>query len=92
MPTMTLFAVLAAPIQLAAQEQNKPQPCYMLIDLGTFGGPVSYSSAAGQGSLVLNNRQTVTGYADTTTPDPYAPNCFDPDCFVAHSFRWQDGA
>ena len=37
-----LFAALAVPIRLAAQErQNKQQPHYKLIDLGTLGGPNS---------------------------------------------------
>jgi probable HAF family extracellular repeat protein len=33
----------------------------------------------------------LAGWADTTVPDPYAPNCFDPDCLVAHGFVWRDG-
>src|SRR6202011_3876228 len=31
------------------------------------------------------------GYADTSTPDPYAPNCFNPDCFVSHAIEWKAG-
>ena len=45
----TLFAALAVPVGLAAQgqqqnklQQNKQQPRYKLVDLGTFGGPASY--------------------------------------------------
>lgn len=90
---MTLFAASAIPVRLAAQERqdNRQQPRYKLIDLGTFGGPTSYSSASGSGNQVLNNAGVLTGFADTATPDPYAPNCFNPDCFVSHTFRWQDG-
>jgi len=90
---MTVFAAaLAIPVRLAAQEQqNKQQPRYKLVDLGTFGGPTSYGSASGSGNQVLNNAGLSTGYADTSTPDPFAPNCFNPDCFVSHTFRWQDG-
>ena len=31
------------------------------------------------------------GWADTSVPDPYAPNCFNPDCLIEHGFRWQHG-
>jgi probable HAF family extracellular repeat protein len=90
---MTLFAALAFPLQLAAQEQQqkKEHTRYKLIDLGTFGGPASYFSGGGIGNLVLNNRGIVAGYADTSAPDPYAPNCFNADCFLSHTFRWHNG-
>ena len=51
---MTLFAVLAISIQGAAQEeqpaqqQNKSVPRYVLIDVGTFGGPNSYVNGWGE--------------------------------------------
>ncbi len=65
---------------------------YKLIDLGTLGGPHSYGSVNGDGFQLLNNSGVVASYADTALPDPNAPNlCFDPDCFVAHAFRWKDG-
>ena len=89
---MTLFAALAIQVRprLAAQEQqqNKQQPQYKLIDLGTFGGPSSYFIFTG---LVLNNHGVAAGTADTSIPDPYAPNCFSPECLVTHAFQWQDG-
>src|SRR5215472_2714328 len=91
---MTLFAALAIPVGLTAQEQqpNKPQTRYKLIDLGTFGGPTSYVVVNSiQVGTVLNNRGTVAGWADTSTPDPYAPNCFNFDCFVSHAFQSQNG-
>jgi probable HAF family extracellular repeat protein len=59
--------------------------------LGTLGGPASYYSAQGVGSLILNERGAVAGYGDTADPDPYFPNCFDPDCYLAHAFRFQNG-
>jgi probable HAF family extracellular repeat protein len=65
---------------------------YKLVDLGTLGGPHSYGSINGDGFQLLNNSGVVASYADTSVPDPNAPNlCFDPDCFVAHAFRWKDG-
>jgi probable HAF family extracellular repeat protein len=84
----TLFAALAIPVRHAAQEQAR----YKLIDLGTLGGPTSYGSVNGPGSQILNDAGTVSASADTSIPDPNAPNlCFNPDCFLTHAFRWQNG-
>jgi len=83
----TLLAVLAVPMQLAAQHSR-----YIVIDLGTLGGPSAYGQGNGPGtSRFVNNPGTVVGSSDTTTPDPNAPNCQNPDCLVSHAFRWQDG-
>jgi probable HAF family extracellular repeat protein len=88
---LTLFAALAAPAQLAAQVRAK-QPHYKLIDLGTLGGPHSYGSVNGDGFQLLNNSGVVASYADTSLPDPNAPNfCSVQDCFLTHAFRWKDG-
>ena len=89
----TFFAaVLAMPT--AAQENKAKHQKYQFFDMGTFGGPASYTllNQGGQGTTVLNNRGMVAGSADTPTPDPYAPHCANPDCFVSHTFRWEDGA
>ena len=90
---LILFAALVITVQLAAQDDttqaNKPKHHhYKLIDLGTFGGPVSYITESEQ--WLLNNG-TLAGIADTSIPDPYAPNCFVPECLVQHAFEWQDG-
>jgi probable HAF family extracellular repeat protein len=90
--TLTLISaigLLAAPMlptQLAAQHIR-----YKLVDIGTFGGPASYLTDPGNGLslLVLNNQGVLVGKAATSTPDP---NCGDPDCFLAHAFRWENGA
>lgn len=86
--SLVLFAALAIPIQLGAQDKqdhHKQHHHYKLIDLGTFGGPASQYSVPS--SAALNNRGTATGVADTPTPDP---NCFF-DCFVDHAFVSKDG-
>ena len=83
---ITLFAALAVPVRLAAQHTR-----YKLIDIGTLGGPASFVSEDADASRILNNQGMVAGGADTSEPDPYAPNCFEPDCFVHHAFRWKDG-
>jgi probable HAF family extracellular repeat protein len=83
---MTLFATLAFPAWLTAQDHSR----YRLIDLGTLGGPTSYFSNGNDG--ILNNKGTAAGWADTSTPDPYTPFCFNPDCFVSHAFQSRNGA
>jgi len=75
---------LALPVQLGAQHTR-----YKVIDIGTLGGPSAYGQGNGPGtSQTLNNAGVVAGTADTSTPDP---TCGNPDCFVSHAFRWQDG-
>ena len=64
---------------------------YKLYDLGTPGGPASYFSQAGVGSLILSKRGVVAGFGDTSTPDPNSPLCFDEDCFQGVAFRWANG-
>jgi len=76
----------------AAAQVPSPHQHYKLFDLGTLGGPHSYGSINGDGFQLLNNSGIVGSYADTSVPDPNAPNlCFDPSCFAAHAFRWKDG-
>ena len=40
---------------------------------------------------VLSESATVIGYADTSIPDPFAPNCGDPNCNVWNGFKWDGG-
>jgi len=54
--TMTLFAALAVPVRLAAQEQKQDLPHYTVTDLGTLGG--TFSLAGG-----LSNSGWVEGYS-----------------------------
>jgi probable HAF family extracellular repeat protein len=91
---LALFALLAIPVQLAAQDEpdHHHYHHYQLIDLGTFGGPNTNFVTQGVGAQVLNNRGVVTGSADTSIPDPNAPNCLSPDCFISHAFKWQRGS
>src|SRR4051794_39008534 len=70
--TITLFAGLAVPVRLAAQEQaelqaeNRKHSRYKLVDLGTLGGP---SSAFNQGPS-LNNHGMAVGASQTLIPIP----------------------
>ena len=89
----TLFTMLCIAGWLHGQEHGGRHPHYKLVDLGTLGGPISYGSADGDGGRLLNNEGVVSSYADTTASDPLAPDfCFDPDCLVAHAFRWRNGS
>ena len=90
-----LFAALVLPGRLAAQHNqgaNSKHHHYKLIDMGTFGGPQSYVFGDGNGYFrVLNNHGTLTGWADTSRPDPFPDFCLSEDCFVGHAFQWQNG-
>ena len=100
MTAMTLFAVLAIPLRLAAQEQSdekerKAHPWFILVDLGTFGGPTSFlDCCAVQVAPVLNKRGTFVGGADTPASNPnYAifNPLIGPDPYVDTGFKWQRG-
>jgi hypothetical protein len=69
----TLLVALATPVRLAAQQPNLKHTKYKLVDMGTFGGPNSFYFSEPVVQSV-NNHGTVTGAADTSIPDPYAPN------------------
>jgi probable HAF family extracellular repeat protein len=94
---LALFAALALPVQLAAQDKAKRHHHhqyhhYQLIDIGTFGGPNStyLEPFPGPGSRLLNNTGVAVGGSDTSTPDPFCIG-FNFDCYVAYGFKWQDG-
>jgi len=84
MTAVILFAALVLPLPLAAQSTR-----YQLIDLGTFGGPNAVVN--GPGVRDLSNSGTYAGYAETAIPDPYAPNCQNPECLVYHAQEWRKG-
>ena len=84
---VTLFGALVVPVQLSAQQHHH----YKLVDMGTFGGPQSSVTDTGvPGSVFLNSRGMMTGYADLSTLDPYPNFCFI-DCYIDHAFVWRDG-
>ena len=98
--SITLFAVLEIPVRLAAQEpkDGKVHHRYKFVDVGMFGGPVTYLendfTGGGGVSGVLNNLETVVGAADTSTPDPnfgHGSGFFPLDPLIMHAFQWQKG-
>jgi probable HAF family extracellular repeat protein len=94
--TTTLILVLTASAssmfgQAFPTHQQPKSRRYKFVDIGSLGGPASYGSASGVGSVNLNNHGEIGAYADIDAPDPYAPNCFNNDCFLSHTFRWRHG-
>ena len=93
---ITLFAALAVPAGLPAQEQRQEQKKahtrYKLVVIGTFGGPTSLFFPVG--ARTLSNRGALVGQADTAIPDPNFAN-FNPyvgqNPFLQHAFKWQNG-
>jgi probable HAF family extracellular repeat protein len=86
------FMLVALQGQLAAQHTQ-----YKLIDLGTFGGPASIIAPTDFGGPEnpgrgLTNTGVIVGAAETTLPDPFAPNYCGAPCLVVHAFVWKDGA
>ena len=93
---LALFAALAIPVQLAAQNSqlsHHKYHHYQLIDLNTFGGPNSGVNFE-PFQNVINSNGTVVGGADTSVPTP-EPNCYNPfvnpDCFISHAFMSTGG-
>ena len=62
---------------------------YQLGDLGTSSG--SNSVLNGPGTIDINNQGIYIGQAETATPDPYAPNCRNPEYLICHAQQRQDG-
>ena len=89
----SLVLVFAAPLLLCAQEKAPSQkPRYRLVDLGTFGGPLSLVfTLTGN----LNQQRTlVTSCADTAELDPDWPNVnplFGGDPYIQHAFSTRSG-
>ena len=81
---VTLFGALVVPVQLSAQQHHH----YMLVDMGTFGGPTSGVNEPSFGidaSRTLNAREMV-GVSATSIPTTATSNPFDCGAFVNHAF------
>lgn len=89
---MTLLLTLALTPGTRAQDvrvQPHRYHHYQLIDVGTFGGPQSWTFTPGGPVGLLNNQGTLAGSADTSAVDPY---CFwAPDCYATDAFQWRNG-
>jgi probable HAF family extracellular repeat protein len=92
MSVVALLVAVAIPARMSAQDNASQDNRhrhhqYKLIDLGTFGGPASFVPGS---EVSINSRGTAIMQADTASPDPFYPNCFQ-DCFVNHAGIWHDG-
>jgi probable HAF family extracellular repeat protein len=91
------LAVLAsASDRSCAQEISSVHHHYIVVDMGSLGGPGSIVFE--QGTRSLNNQGTFTGAADTPNLDPNSPQnpCSaypdgNIDPYVQHVFRWELG-
>ena len=102
-----VFAMMTRAVPLAARDKkdhkNAKHHHYQLIDIGTFGGPQSYYNSLNLTDVfgfptvfyniarVRNSSGVFVGFADTSLPDPFPGFCYLPECFVAHSFQWNNG-
>ena len=89
-PALVLFAAVALPVQVSAQdkqEQTHQHHTYKLFDLGTLGGPNSGNESIPPENII-NLGGVAAAYGDTSVPDPF---CLA-DCFVNHAFVWKEGA
>jgi probable HAF family extracellular repeat protein len=82
-----LVAGIAAGPPLAAQGPPTKHHRYMLVDMGTLGGPES--SVSGPCCQIVNNSGTFVAQADTSIPHPYPDANGNP--FVQHAIKWQGG-
>jgi len=93
---LTLFVALAVPVGLAAQDaatqaKKVRQRHYRLVELGTFGGPMSYINPVGNGGPSMNRRGSVVGSSMTSIPIPSDQNgysCPFPPDEVFHAMEW----
>jgi probable HAF family extracellular repeat protein len=88
---LTVIAVLALPNRVIARASRAAPYPYVLLDLGTFGGP--QSSVTGPSVQLLTNSGMVIGGADTPITDTdYPPGAsFGPDPYIQHAFVWRQG-
>ncbi|HEY8287136.1 MAG TPA: hypothetical protein VIJ28_22325 [Chloroflexota bacterium] len=90
---ISLLTALAIPARTAAQVPKDMQYRYIVVDVGTFGGP---NSGTVNDAKMLNNQGMLVGGADTalldTTSPKQNPQFPDiPDPFIQHAFLQRHG-
>ena len=94
--TITISGATAAAAAKASIEVSSAQQHvrYKVIDVGTLGGPNSNTALAffeGVVAPFLSQTGVFAGQAETSIPDPFAPNCINLDCNVTHAIKMQGG-
>ena len=79
---VALCSVISVQVRAGEREAVK-YPRYVLIDLGTLGGPNSGQVFPARS---LNNRGQLIALSATAVPDP---ECFQEDCYVTHAILRQ---
>ena len=90
-----LLAALVVPVQLTAQniEAHVQHHHYKLIDMGTFGGPLSGINEVENYSPAVNTRSQTVGFSANPTPQSATTNptaCFGPT--ISHGFEFKNGS
>jgi probable HAF family extracellular repeat protein len=89
---LTVIGVLALPGRAAAQHQKSAPYPYILIDLGTLGGPFGQLDGPG---IQITPQGIVLGSADTAMADTDYPNfnpfLGGPNPYLLHAFAWHKG-
>lgn len=82
-----MFVLSNVTASLIAQHGSAGSPDkhlrYRFVDLGTFGGPNSFTNGS---SVVINESGMVVGGADTAIPCPY-----NPQFLMGFAFKWEHG-
>lgn len=94
--TVMCFVALAIPCEITAQNSPSAHPGhhhYKLVEMGTFGGPVSGINEVLNYSPAVNGRGETVGFsanamAQTATTNPTA--CFGPT--ISHGFEFRNGS
>lgn len=82
--SIAILARTTALLSAQEQEASAHRLRYKIIDVGTFGGPISQTNA----SRIENNTGTVAGEADTVEPCPYSGGFAT---VVSPGFKWRQG-
>lgn len=88
-PLVVVVVVMATVLGVAAQASYQQ---YRLSEIGTFGGPVSgmLTGPALAFESYWNQLGEVVGGAESTTTDPFSPNCFETDCLLLSGFSFEN--
>lgn len=87
-----LAVTILVPVMIAVTTAQSTYHQYRLSEVGTFGGPVSgiATGPAFAFESYWNQQGEVVGGAESSTEDPFFPNCFESDCLVSYAFAFEN--